>query len=134
MSAKLFIFLGSMILCGGLIWGYLTNNYINNSVKTKARVKQVLKRHRSITPVFEFTANGKTYEFEGTNTNPDAYELNDKEVIYYNPKDPDDNRTGNFMNLWFMPVFLTGFGTILAVAGAGTLIFSGRKNTLYSIR
>ena len=134
MPAKIFIFIGLLMLTAGLAWGYLTLDFINKSVKTEARVKQVLKRHRSITPVFEFTANGKTYEFEGTNTSPDAYELNDKEVIYYNPNDPDDNRTGNFMNLWFATVFLTGFGIILAVVGAGTLIFSGKKNSMYNIR
>lgn len=128
MTAKTFIFIGLMIFGGGLVWGYLTIDYINNSAKTEARVKKVLKKHRSITPVFEFTVKGKTYEFEGTNTSPDAYELNDKETVYYNPSDPDDNRTGNFMSLWFMPIFLTGFGIILAAAGLGTLLFWGKKN------
>lgn len=133
MAAKTFIFIGLIILGGGLVWGYLTIDYINNSAKTEARVKMVLKRHRSITPVFEFTVKGKTYEFEGTNTSPDAYELNDKETVYYNPEDPNDNRTGAFMNLWFMPLFLTGFGTIFAAAGLGTLLFSGKKNPTFTI-
>lgn len=134
MTAKTFIFIGLLILCGGLAWGYLTFDYINSAVKTEARVKQVLKRHRSITPVFEFKVNGKTYEFVGTNTRPDAYELNDKETVYYNPSDPEDNRTGNFMSLWFMPLFLTGFGLILTAAGTGNLLFSSRKNPLYTVK
>jgi uncharacterized membrane protein len=133
MAAKVFIFIGLIILGGGLAWGYLTFDFINNSVKTEARVKQVIKKHRSITPVFEFTVKGKTYEFEGTNTRPDAYELNDKETIYYNPADPDDNRTGNFMNLWFVPVFLTGFGTIFAAAGLGTFLFKGKKKSPFTV-
>ena len=133
MTAKTFIVIGLLILGGGLVSGYLTIDYINNSVKTEARVKQVLKRHRSITPVFEFSVKGKTYEFEGTNTRPDAYKLNDKETVYYNPADPDDNRTGNFMNLWFLPLFLTGFGIILTAAGLGTLLFKGRKNPSFTL-
>ena len=133
MAAKGFILIGLVILGGGLVWGYFTLDFVNNSVKTEARVKQVIKKHRSITPVFEFTVKGKTYEFEGTNTRPDAYELNDKETIYYNPADPDDNRTGNFMNLWFMPVFLTGFGIILGAAGLGTSLFSGKKNPSFTV-
>lgn len=134
MAAKTFILIGIMILGGGLVWGWLTIDYINNSAKTEARVKKVLKRHRSITPVFEFTVKGKTYEFEGTNTRSGAYELNDKETVYYNPADPNDNRTGNFMNLWFMPVFLTGFGFILSVVGLGTLLFSGKKNPPFTVK
>lgn len=133
MTAKIFILIGIIILGGGLAWGYLTIDFINNSVKTEARVKQIIKKHRSITPVFEFTVKGKTYEFEGANTRADAYELNDKETVYYNPDDPNDNRTGNFMNLWFMPVFLTGFGFILATVGLITLLFSGKKNNRFTI-
>jgi hypothetical protein len=133
MAGKAFIFIGLLILAGGLVWGYLTIDFINNSIKTEARVKQVLKGHRRIKPVFEFTVKEKTYEFEGTSTRPDAYKLNDKETVYYNPADPDDNRTGNFMNLWFVPVFLTGFGTIFAAAGLGSLLFQGKKKSSFTV-
>ncbi len=133
MAAKGFIFIGLILLGGGLTWGYLTLDFINNSVRTEARVKQIIKKQRSITSVFEFTVKGKTYEFEGTNTRSDAYELNDKETVYYNPADPDDNRTGNFMNLWFMPVFLTGFGIILSVAGFGTMLFREKKSKQFTV-
>ena len=133
-AGKTFVLIGLLILCSGLVWGYFTISFVNSSVKTEARVKQVIKKHRSITPVFEFTVKGKTYEFEGANTRPDAYELNDKETVYYNPSDPDDNRTGNFMSLWFLPVFLTGFGLILTVAGAATALFSGRKKEPFEIK
>lgn len=134
MSSKIFIFIGLLILGAGLVWGWFTFDFINNSVKTEARVKQVIKRHRSITPVFEFTVKGKTYEFEGANTRADAYELNDKETVYYDPEDPNVNRTGNFMSLWFVPVFLSGFGSILAIAGLFVLIFSGRKNPPFTVK
>ena len=134
MNAKIFALLGILIMGTGIFWGYLTYNEINSSVKTEARVSRIIKKHRSITPVFEFTVKGKTYEFEGTNTNSDAYVLNDKETVYYNPADPNDNRTGNFMNLWFVPVFLSGFGFVFFVVGLGTMLFSNKKSPAFTIQ
>ena len=134
MNAKIFVLLGVLIMGAGIFWGYSTYNYINSSVKTEARVSRVIKKHRSITPVFEFTIKGKTYEFEGANTSSDEYKLNDKEIIYYNPSDPNDNRTGTFMGLWFMPVFLSGFGFVLFVAGLATMLFSNKKSPAFTIQ
>lgn len=127
MTGKMLILVGVILISAGVFFGYSNYSFVSSAVKTEARVKNIIKGHRSITPVFEFTVNGKTYQFEGASTKPDSYKIGDNETIYYNPADPEDHKTGTFMNLWFLPVFLTGFGLIVLPVGIG-LAFSKKNN------
>jgi len=123
MTGKMLILLSVILIGVGLFFGYSNYSFVSSAVKTEARVKNIIKGHRTITPVFEFSAKGKTYEYEGASTRPDAYSIGDKETVYYNPSDPEDHKTGTFMNLWFLPVFLTGFGIIVFPVGIGLAFF-----------
>lgn len=116
----------------GIFWGYNNYSFISRAVKTEARVKEVIKGKRRITPVFEYTVQGKNYEYEGASTLPDEYKIGDKETVYYDPALPSSSKTGTFMSLWFVPVFLTGFGIVLFPVGIGLVFFSNKRSP-YSI-
>jgi hypothetical protein len=131
MTGKISILLAFLFLIIALVFGVRNYLYVEKSVKTEARVNKIEKRHRSINPTFEYTVNGKDYEIEGSNTNADAYKINDKEPVYYDPKKPEDARLGTFMNLWFMPVFCGGFFIILLVVGLGMVISKKSKPGFY---
>ena len=126
MTGKISILLAILFLLISLIFGVKNYLYVSKSVKTEARVSKVEKRHRSIIPTFEYRVSEKYYELEGPSTNPDAYILNDKETVYYDPENPGDAMLGTFMNLWFIPVFCAGFFIVLLLVGVG-MLFSGKS-------
>ncbi|MEO8513274.1 MAG: DUF3592 domain-containing protein [Ignavibacteria bacterium] len=134
MTGKILIVVSLLMLAVGIFFGYSSYSFVSSSVKTEARVKNIIKGHRRITPVFEYIVNGKSYEYEGAATNYDAYVIGDKEVVYYKASDPNDSKTGTFMNLWFLPVFLGGFGLILLPVGIGTTFFNKRKSPAFTIK
>jgi hypothetical protein len=130
MSGKILILLALLFLLVSVLFGVQSYMFVNRSVKAEARVKSIDKAKKWITPTFEYTVKGKTYEFEGSSTSPDAYKIGDTEVIYYNPLDPQDSKIGTFMNLWFIPVFCGGFFIILISVGSA-LAFSKNPNRLF---
>lgn len=125
--AKVFIPLSLVFLVVALFWGIQNYQFISRAEKTEARVKSIYKGHRSITPTFEYTVKGRDYEFEGSSTNYDAYKTGDKEIVYYDPSNPQEHKIGTFMNLWFIPVFCCGFFVVLMLAGVISLISKRSK-------
>lgn len=134
MTGKILILVSLLMLGIGAFLGYTSYSFMNSGVKTEARVKSIIKGHRRITPVFEYTVKGKTYEFEDGSTDYGSYEIGDKEVIYYSPSDPENHKPGTFMSLWFLPVFLCGFGIILLPVSAGLTFFSKKHNPAFTIK
>lgn len=128
---KITISLSLVFLAISLFWGIRNYQFTSRAVKTEARVKSIYKGHRSITPTFEYTVKGKDYEFEGSSTNYDAYQIGDKEIVYYDPSNPEDSKLGTFMNLWFMPVFCGGFFMILMMVGIISFIGKKTKPAFY---
>jgi hypothetical protein len=58
-------------------------------------------------PVIEFTANGKTYSFEGGNaSNPPAYHLGQKVKVLYDQSAPEKARVNSFFELWLFPLII----------------------------
>jgi len=132
MSAKILILLALLFLFVAVLFGLQNYLFISKAVKTEARVKSIDKAKKWITPTFEYTVKGKTYEFEGSSTSPEAYKIGDTEVIYYNPLDPQDSKVGTFMNLWFIPVFCGGFFIVLISVGSA-LAFSKKAEPSFYI-
>lgn len=128
MTGKILIFAGLVMMSIGIFFGYTNYTFIHSSVKTEARVKSIIDQHQRVVPVWEYTVKGKTYEFEGAATSSGKYEIGDKEILYYNPDDPNDSKSGTFINLWFLSVFLSGFGFILGLVGlVVTLSFKNKR-------
>jgi hypothetical protein len=134
MTGKILIITGFFMAAAGIMWGYSNYSFISSAGKTEAHVKKIIPGHRRITPVFEYTVNGITYEFEDAATNSGAYQIGDKEFLYYNPKLPGEHKKDTFMSLWFLPVFLTGFGIIVLPAGIILTFFSQKKNPAFFIK
>ena len=130
MGKFLFILGFVMFIIGG-IWGSSNYSFISSAGITEARVKSIIKGHRRITPVFEYTVNGKTFEFEDSSTNADAYVIGDKVNLFYNPKLPGEHKKDTFMSLWFLPVFFSGFGFVLILTGV-ILISTKSKSPAFS--
>lgn len=131
---KILAGIGIVLFIAGGVWGYSNYSFISGAGITEARVKSIIKGHRRITPVFEYSVNGKTYEFEDAATNPEAYEIGDKETIYYDPVLPGEHKKDTFMSLWFVPVFLGGFGFILIPVGIGISLFRKKGNPAFMIK
>lgn len=115
------------MLFTGIYFGISSLNTVNTYVKTEARVKNIEKSKKSITPIFEYTVKDKQYTIQGASTRPDAYVIGDKEIIYYNPNDPEEAKIDTFMSLWFLPVFLSGFSIILITVMVLLILFSKKK-------
>lgn len=129
MAGKTIILVSLILLIVGGYFGYDKYSFFSSSKKVMARVSNIEKRHRSINPTFEYVVNGKTYTIEGANTRSDAYELNDQQLIFYNPDDPSDARVGTFMNMWFLPVLLMGLGIVFFIVGVVTWLATGKKKS-----
>jgi hypothetical protein len=134
MAGKTIIWMGLLIFVGGLSIGYLKYSFLEKAVQTIGRVDSIDKGKRSITPTFEYIVKGKKYYIEGPSTRPDEYKIGDTEPIYYNPDDPEDAKIMTFMNQWFLPVFMTGFGLIWAIAGLAVTIARKNKNPAFTIK
>lgn len=129
--AKILIPVSLIFLAVALYFGIVNYRFTSKAAKTEARVKSIYQGHRSITPTFEYTVKGKVYEFEGSSTNADAYQIGDKEIVYYDPASPEDSKLGTFMNLWFIPVFCGGFFVILMLVGVISLIGKRTKSSFF---
>lgn len=129
MAGKSVVLISLLLILVGSYFAYDKYSFFSSSKKVMARVSHVEKRHRSINPTFEYVVNGKTYTIEGANTRSDEYELNDQQLIFYNPNDPSDARVGTFMNMWFVPVLLLGLGIIFFIVGIVTWLATGKKKS-----
>ncbi len=128
MAAKTLILLALLFLLVSVFFGIQSYTFVNNSVKTEARVMRFDNgKGRMVTPVFEYSVKGKYYEYKGASTRAGNYKINDKEIIYYDPSNPEDGKLGTFMNLWFISVFCGGFFIVLFSVGLG-MFFSGKAN------
>ncbi len=134
MTGKILILAGLIMMAIGIFFGYTHYNFIHSSVKTEARVKSIINQHQRVIPVWEYTVKGKHYEFEGAATNSDQYKIGDKEILYYDPSDPEDSKKGTFMDLWFLPVFLSGFGFILGLVGLVVMLSFKNKRPAFTIK
>jgi hypothetical protein len=134
MTGKTLILLGLLIFAVGIYFGYSSYSFLKTAGKTEGRVDSIEKSKKRITPTFEYTVKGKKYMIVGPATHPDEYIIGDTETIYYEPENPEDAKIGTFMNTWFLPAFLTGFGFILAFVGLVVILSTGKKNPAFTIK
>lgn len=65
----------------------------------------------SYSPVFQYEANGQTYEFESQNSsNPPTHRVGDRDTIFYDPANPQHAQIDSFMDMWLAPSLLFCFG------------------------
>jgi hypothetical protein len=58
-------------------------------------------------PVIEFTANGKTVSFEGSNaSSPPVYDIGEEVKLLYDPAAPEQARVNSFYELWLFPIII----------------------------
>lgn len=121
MSGKIFILASFIFLIISLAAGVPNYLFVSKTIKTEARIKSIDKGHRWITPTYEYTVKNKNYEFEGSSSTYGTYSIGDKQMIYYDPENPENNKIDSFMNLWFVPVFCGGFFIVLFFVGILTV-------------
>jgi uncharacterized protein DUF3592 len=69
------------------------------------------------------TAKGESVEFTSSvGSNPAGFDIGEHVTVLYDPSDPQGARIDSFVQLWFVPLFLGGFGLVLATAGGGVSI------------
>lgn len=127
-SASRFRLIALFFLLLGLLCGYAgvlelqdTYHIVTTHPTTEATVTDVWwedvggqKNKRQIcTAAYRYRVNDITYHGRCDNfTEFDEPDIGDTLKLYYNPRDPQDARLDNFMELWFFPAVCLLFGGI----------------------
>ena len=122
-------------LIAAAITAFNVDRFLNEAEQTMGTVVALSEKHdterNSITyaPVFTFKIEyGRTQSVtSNVATNPPSFAVGDQVRILYRRSDPSGARIDSFWQLWFWPVFLSGFGLIDGLVGAIFLSLVRRK-------
>ena len=111
------------------------DRFINEAEQTTGTVVALSEKHdterNSITyaPVFTFTTeHGQTQSVTSSvATSPPGFAVGDKVRVLYRRSDPAEAKIDSFWQLWFWPVFLSGFGSVELLVGTILLYTARRK-------
>jgi hypothetical protein len=74
----------------------------------------------SYSPVFQYTYNGRQYEYESVNSsNPPANQVGDVETLLVNPDNPSKARQNSIWELWLLPCILCPISLLMIVLSFG---------------
>jgi hypothetical protein len=96
---------------------------------TVIRLVPTGERRGGLAPLFRYQAEGQVFEVQSSvSSSPPAYAVGEKVKILYYPDRPADGRPHEFMELWFFPILVGGFGSVFLLVGLMVIMTRARVN------
>ena len=122
-------------LIAAAITAFNVDRFLNEAEQTTGTVVALTEKHdtdrnsTNYAPVFTFTTEpGRTQSVTSSvATNPPSFAVGDQVRILYRRSDPSGAKIDSFWQLWFWPVFLSGFGLVDGLVGTIFLYTARRK-------
>ncbi|QHG14682.1 DUF3592 domain-containing protein [Nostoc sp. ATCC 53789] len=126
---------GSIIAVTGIMIALNTRSFVTSAIPAQGTIIDLVQRSSTdkkgrssyaYYPVIKFTArSGETTVFESNSgSNPPEFAKGQQVEILYSPEKPNSAMIKSWLSLWFLPVMLTGLGSIFALVGGVVLIKS----------
>jgi hypothetical protein len=121
-------------LVAAAITAFNVDRFLNEAEHATGTVVAFSEKHDTernsinYAPVFTFKIEaGRTQSVTSSvATNPPSFAVGDQVRILYRRSDPSGARIDSFWQLWFWPVFLSGFGLVNGLVGT-IFFFSARR-------
>ncbi|MBX9256680.1 DUF3592 domain-containing protein [Desmonostoc muscorum CCALA 125] len=127
---------GSIIAVTGIIIGMNTRSFVAAAIPAEGTVIELVQRLSSpdskgrrsyiYYPVVQYTTrSGESTIFESNSgSSPPQFAKGQHVEILYTPDKPGSAMINSWLTLWFLPLMLTGLGSIFAVVGGVVLLKS----------
>ena len=116
----IFVLAGLIMLMIGIFLISTTFLFMNNAIKTKATIIDLVDIGRDgggLAPVFLFENEGGAFiKIESNTSSPiETFEVGDTIEIFYDPNNPYNAKINSFVQLWFIPTFLSLLGILFVI-------------------
>ncbi|MFY9853854.1 MAG: DUF3592 domain-containing protein [Terracidiphilus sp.] len=134
-ASRAWIACGIACLLLAPVFGIYTVTFIHRAATASGSIVRLIEatgennETLNYAPVFAFTAsNGYNYTVtSSTASNPPEFTVGQVVQVLYEKSNPSHARLASFWQLWFLPVLLSGLGTVFSGAGYLLLRYECRR-------
>ncbi|MBP9760999.1 MAG: DUF3592 domain-containing protein [Candidatus Magasanikbacteria bacterium] len=133
----IFAGIGVLLIVGAILFGIRQYTFIQKAHQTTGTVIGLVENKSqdsgtTYAPELSYTVNTIEYTFvAGFSTYPPSHAVGDKELIYYDPKFPDQAKLGGFLPVYLVSLIMGGIGLVFVIVGGSMfLVYTKRKKDI----